>query len=251
MFSGVHMKKCLFLILLISTACSQMTKTNPAKDIPVKISQSDLVQCNEYQKNVLEKAFKEVKNSKNSEFQFTKDPKEARALIANFDVTKGFAEQKSIMIRNILNSCNQDRIKKFDEEYKKYSACSLMFSELNYFQSLASALSNYKWPMILKLEGKKIGLDYVRFYSQGSFPLLNRLIALSVLDEFSVHQIVNKDLHQEIKTLMQESRTYVEGLRGKLNKDPGLSCQSMSIVQEELEYSDLVAKKMQEFLTRI
>ncbi len=126
-----------------------------------------------------------------------------------------------------------------------------MFSELNYFQSLAYALSNYKWPMILKLEGKKIGLDYVRFYSQGSFPLLNRLIALSVLDELSVHQIVNKDLHQDIKILMQESRTYVEGLRVKLNKDPGLSCQSMSIVQEELEYSDLVAKKMQEFLTRI
>jgi hypothetical protein len=245
------MKKVLLLMVLTSTACSQIAKKTPAQDIPVKISETNLVECRNYQKNVLDKAYKEEKKGKKSELIFTKDLKEARTLISSFDVTKSLVEQKSLMIKNILNHCDQDRIKKFDQEYKNYSSCSLMFSELNYFQALAVALHKYKWPTILKLEGKKVGLDYVRFYSQGSFPLLNRLVALSVLDELSVNQVVNKDLHQEIKNLMQESRTYVEGLRVKLNKDPGLSCESMSIIQEELDYSNLVAKRMQEFLKKI
>jgi hypothetical protein len=76
-------------------------------------------------------------------------------------------------------------------------------------------------------------------------------VALSVLDELSANEIVNKDLHEEIKVVMQESRIYVEGLRLKLNKDPGLSCDSMGIIRDELAYSDLVAKKMKNFLGRI
>ncbi len=89
------------------------------------------------------------------------------------------------------------------------------------------------------------------YFSEGHFPLLNRLVALSVLDELSVNEVVNKDLHNEIKVLMQESREYVEGLRLKLNKDPGLSCESISIIRDELSYSNIVAQKMKNFLARI
>jgi hypothetical protein len=126
-----------------------------------------------------------------------------------------------------------------------------MFSELNYFQSLALALNKYQWPTILKLEAKKIAIDYVRYYSEDTYPLLNRLIALSVLDELSVNKVVNQNLHIEIKNLMQESRIYVEGLRLKLNKDPGISCASLSIIRDELDYSNQIAQKIKHLLTRI
>jgi hypothetical protein len=74
---------------------------------------------------------------------------------------------------------------------------------------------------------------------------------LSVLDELSVNKVVNQNLHIEIKNLMQESRIYVEGLRLKLNKDPGISCASLSIIRDELHYSNQIAQKIKDLLTRI
>jgi hypothetical protein len=63
--------------------------------------------------------------------------------------------------------------------------------------------------------------------------------------------MVERKLHADIKQLMENSRVYVEGLRLKLNKDQGLSCQSLDIIRDELEYSKEVSLKMKDFLKRI
>ena len=245
------MKNYFFLSLFLTFSCTQISKKTQIPDIPVSIADSQIKECLNCQKNVLDKAYNEVKGTKYSEYVFTKDVREAREILAQFDVSKGLSKSKAIVTNNILNNCSESRIKQFELDYKILGECSLMFSELNFFQSLAVAIRKNKWPIDLRLEAKKVALDYVRYFSEGSFPLLNRLVALSVLDELSVNQVVNKDLHPEIKVLMQDSRLYVEALRMKLNKEPGLKCQSLEIVREELAYSDLMAKKIQNFLTRL
>ena len=245
------MKMYLLSVLAILSSCSQFSKKSAPKSDPVKISETDIQECTNYQKTVLDRAYTEMKGAKNPEIVFTKDEKLARDVLGKFDISRGLTKPKSQLVTNIVNQCDPESIKEFDKQYKILGTCSLMFSELNYFQSLAVALKKYPWPVDLKLEGKKVAVDYVKYFSEGSFPLLNRLVALSVLDELSVNQIVNKDLHNEIKIVMQESRVYVDGLREKLNKDPGLSCESLKIIRDELGYSDIVAKKMVGFLKRI
>lgn len=243
------MKFFLCVALLQALSCSQVEKKK--EPVPVRYTSTDIQECQNYQKNVLDKSYKEVKVNNAIVLAFTNDQAEARKSFAEFDINKGLTKIKAGLVTNILNSCDDESVKKFDQEYKGLAGCNLMFSELNYFQSLASGLNKYPWPTDLRLEGKKIAVDYVRYFSEGQFPLLNRLVALSVLDELSINQIVNKELHSEIKVLMEESRIYVEGLRQKLNKDPGLTCDSLDVIQEELIYSDSVAKKMQGFLKQI
>jgi hypothetical protein len=245
------MKISLLLALAFIVSCAQMTKKTEPKIEPVVVSDKDIQQCREYQKNVLDRAYTEVKGAKNGEIEFIKDSKLAREVLAGFDINRSLVKPKSVLVQNILKQCDEKTIKEFDDQYKAIGKCSVMFSELNYFQSLAIALNKYPWPIDLKLEGKKVALDYVRYFSEGEFPLLNRLVALSVLDELSINNVVNKELHNDIKVLMQESRIYVEGLRLKLNKDPGLSCDSLNIIRDELSYSNLVSQKMKTFLTRI
>lgn len=247
------MKFYLIMVLALLSSCAQTTKKDEPKLEPVNVTAEDILACQDYQKLVLERAYTESKpkGAKSAEVNFTKDVKLAREVLGKFDINVGLTKPKSNLVQNILKQCDASSIKKFDSDYKQISHCSLMFAELNYFQSLAVALRKYPWPTDLKLEGKKVALDYVRYFSEGKFPLLNRLVALSVLDELSVNQIVNKDLHQEVVVLMQESRAYVEGLRLKLTKDPGLSCESLGIIRDELAYSDLVGSKMKDFLTRI
>lgn len=237
------MKNFMLLMLCIVCSCAQFSKKSRPKVESVKIAEKEINQCHEYQKTVLDRAYTEIGVADKTEIYFTKDLKLAREVLGKFNVTSGLTKPKATLVQNILKQCDPDLIKQFDTEYKLLGKCSLMFSELNYFQSLAVALKKYPWPADLKLEGKKVAMDYVRYFSEGDFPLLNRLVALSVLDELSINQIVNKDLHKEIKALMQDSSVYVEGLRMKLNKDPGLSCESLSIVRDELAYSDLIAKK--------
>lgn len=247
------MKLTLLLTSLLFVSCSNVSKTKAPKQEPVKISMMEVNECRQYQQNVLDKAYREVKNKKKktSELMFNPQSDEARDLLSKFDIEKGLTKKKSALVNNIINKCDADLIKKFDQDYKVLDGCSLMFSELNYFQSLASALKNYPWPTDLKLEGKRVALDYVRYFSEGDFPLLNRLVALSVLDELSVNGIVNEKLHEEIKIVMEDSRHYVEGLRAKLNHDPSLTCESLDVIHEELHYSSDVAKKIQGFLARI
>lgn len=232
--------------LLIVSACS--TPKHEVKFEPVRISTNAVQVCQTYQKSILDHAYV---IHKDDSVQFTRDVNLARAILQRFDVEKGLTTQKAAMVQNILKFCDAEKIKTFNEEYKRVGGCSLMFSELNFFQGLAFAIKKYPWPMDLTLEGKKVALDYVRYFSQGHFPLLNRLIALSVLDELSVNQIVNKDLHPEIKIVMEESQSYMKGLKMKLNKDPTLSCESLDIIREELVYADTIGLKMQDFLTRI
>lgn len=245
------MKFNLTAMLIIVSACSQMSKQAQPKIVPVNISDADLQQCITYQKNVLDRAYSTPKGLKDGQPEFTKDIKAARKFLGQFDVSAGLSKPKVQLVSNIINQCDPVAIKEFDNQYKSLGKCSLMFSELNYMQSLAAALNTYKWPTDLKLEGKKVAVDYVKYFSDGTFPLLNRLVALSVLDELSVNQVVNKELHNEIKTVMQESRSYVESLRQKLNKDTGLSCEGLDIIRDELAYSDVVGKKMINFLKRI
>jgi hypothetical protein len=242
------MKWISLLSLVLIAACSQTPKKNPAKYEVVRISPKEIQACLVYQKSTLDQAYTVQKDNS---IQFTRDFNMARALIQNFDIEKGLTKPRATMVQNILSQCDEESIKAFNAEYKRTGACSLMWSELNFFQGLAVAIKKYPWPADLQLEGKKIALDYVRYYSQGHFPLINRLVALSVLDELSVNQIVNKDLHPEIKILMQESQAYVQGLKMKLNKDPALSCESMEIIREELSYADELGNKMQGLLSRI
>lgn len=233
--------------LMLVAACSQTPKNDTKLEV-VRISPNAIEVCQNYQKNILDQAYTQ---SKDGSVHFTRDQGLARSALSRFDVEKGLIKQKTAMIQNILKQCDAEKIKTFNDELKRVAGCSLMFSELNFFQGLASALKKYPWPMDLTLEGKKVALDYVRFFSQGHYPLLNRLVALSVLDELSINQIVNKDLHQEIKVLMQESQAYVEGLKMKLIKDSGLTCESLHVMRDELAYSELMGQKMQELLTRI
>lgn len=239
------------LMLILLAACSQTRTNDDPKVIPVNVSDKEILECQQYQKSVLEKAYRPVKSTKGTDMQFTMDMSEAREMLAKFDVTKGLPEPRAQLVKNVLIQCDEKLLQEFDQKYKVMGKCNLMFTELNYFQSLIYGLKKYGWPMDLQLEGKKVALDYVIFFAQGDFPLLNRLIALSVLDEMSVTEIVNKELHPEIKKVMEESRNYVEGLRLKLSKDKGLSCHSLDIIRDELNYSKSVADKMQNFLKRI
>lgn len=239
------------VLLIFFTACSQTPKKDEAKVVPINISEREIQQCQQYQKSVLDKAYRQVKASRGTEMKFTMDVSEARELLAKFDVTKGLPEPRAHLVKNILVQCDEKLLQDFDQKYKVLGRCNLMFSELNFFQSLINGLKKYGWPTDLQFEGKKIALDYVRFFAQADFPLLNRLIALSVLDEMSVSEIVNKELHSEIKLVMEESKNYVEGLRLKLAKDKVLSCNSLDIIQDEFNYSRSVGEKMQNFLKRI
>lgn len=245
------MKICLLMALAILSSCSQISKKAEPKMEPVVVSEKEIQQCLDYQKTVLDRAYDKPKGAKDGSLVFTKDIKLAREVLGKFDVSQDLSKSKSQLVQNILNQCNAENLKEFDVKYKLLEKCTIMFSELNYFQSLAVALNKYSWPTDLKLEGKKVAVDYVKYFSEGSYPLLNRLVALSVLDEMSVNSIVNKDLHKEIRDVMQESKMYVEGLRQKFTKVPGLSCESLEIIRDELNYSDVVAKKMVGFLERI
>lgn len=242
------MKWVVLLNLVVVMSCSQAPKNNPVKIEEVRISPKAIQACLVYQKSTLDQAYTVQQDNT---VHFTRDFNLARALIQNFDIEKGLSKPRATLVQNILQQCDEEKIKIFNDEYKRTGSCSLMWSELNFFQGLSVAIKKYPWPADLQLEGKRIALDYVRYYSQGHYPLLNRLVALSVLDELSVNQIVNQDLHPDIKLLMQESQAYVKGLKMKLNKDPALSCDSLQIMREELSYSDDVGKKMQAFLTRI
>ncbi len=243
--------KSFIISLFFLIGCTHFKDKPIPKDEPFKITETEIQECKDYKKNILQKAFREIKSKKSVDLVFVKDPQEAQSFLQKFDVSKGLMSQKSIMVKNIINYCDDERVKKFDQDYKAFGSCSLMFSELSYFQALSVALKDYRWPTLLKLEGKKVALDYVRFFAEGSYPLLNRLVALSVLDELCSNGIINKELHKEVKVIMDQSRDYVETLRTRLTNDPGLSCKSIDIVRDELEYSNKVATKMKEMLKQI
>ena len=245
------MKFLFWITLTALSACTQMNKKSEPQIVPIHVSNEQIKSCIDYQKTTLDKAYRVVKKKTGSEIIFEDRPKDARKFLANFDQTKGLVKPKSQLVQNILASCNPELIKQFDQEYKRLSDCSLLFSELNYFQSLAEGMRKYSWPIDLKLEAKKVALDYVAYFTEGNYPLLNRLVALSVLDELSVNQVINKDLHPEIKQLMQDSRNYVEGLRSKLNNEPKLTCNGLDVIRDELNYSKSVGEKLKEFLKRI
>lgn len=240
------MKWMSLICLLALAACSQTPKKEKIQE--VRVSPNAIEVCQDYQKNIIDHAY--IIHKDNS-VQFTRDFNLARAVLAQFDTEKSLTKPKATMVQNILKECNEENIQTFNSEYKRVGTCSIMWSELNFFQGLAMAIKKYPWPADLQLEAKGIALDYVRYYSEDHYPLLNRLVALSVLDELSVNQIVNKDLHQEIKVLMQESQNYVQGLQMKINKDPALTCDSLQIIRDELSYADEVGKKMKDLLNRI
>ena len=245
------MKKLLLLILLTLAACSQFQAKREFKHIPVKISDKQLLECREYQKKVLEASYSQIKGSKNSEQYFVQDENTAREMLAQFNLSIGLNRPKAQNIQNILHHCDVQSLKIFDEQNKLLGKCDLMFTELNFFQALALGINKYSWPVDLKLEGKKIALDYVRHFSGGNFPLVSRLVALSVLDELSVNHIVNKDLHKEIKRIMDESKLFVEGLERKFNKENEGNCDSLENIREESIYSQIISVKMREILERI
>jgi hypothetical protein len=232
------------LLAAFLSACATKDKGPSVTPLQVKFTEQDLSQCHQYEQKVLLDAV-------SGESDFAKDEKLARKYLTDFDVNKGFPVAKANLVKGIIQSCSVDRVKQFDAAYKSLNRCSLTFSEMGYFQSLAVALRSYRWPTDLKLEGKKVALDYVRFYANGDFPLINRLVALSVLDELSVNQVVDVNLHSEIKQHMMDARTYVESLRAKLDSDPELSCESINIIREELEYSSALSLKLQDLLKRI
>lgn len=237
--------------MLLMSACSSNKGPGDPGLRPIRYSSNDIETCRQYQREVLDSSYKEIKANDDIVIVFNHDVNQARASFENFDVRKGLIEIKGGLIENILRSCDEASLRQFDQDYKNLAGCQLMFSELRYFQSLASALNRYPWPMALKLEGKKVALDYVRFFADGKYPLLNRLIALSVLDELSVNQVVNRDLHSQIKHLMEDARKYVGQLQKKVTKRGSLSCEDLDIMSEELIYSEEVAKKMQGFLKQI
>lgn len=241
--------KLFWLVSLLSLlSCSQTPDKKESQLEVVRVSTEAIDECLDYQKNIIDLSYT---INKDNSVQFTRDFNLARAVIAQFDMDKTLTKPRATMVQNILKVCDEEKVKTFNSEIKRLSRCTPMISELNFFQGLSFAIKKYPWPADLQLEGKKVALDYVRYYSEGHFPLIHRLVALSVLDELSVNQIVNKDLHPEIKTLMQDSQRYVEGLRMRLTKDATLSCESLQIVRDELSYSDVVGEKLRSLLTRI
>ena len=240
------MKWMSLICLLVISSCSQTPKKEKKQE--VRISPRAIEVCQDYQKNIIDQSYT---IQKDNSVQFTRDINLARAVLSQFDIEKSLAKQRATMVQNILSECNQDKIQIFNSEFKRVGSCSIMFSELNFFQGLAVAIKKYPWPTDLQLEAKGIALDYVRYYSEDHYPLLNRLIALSVLDGLSVNHIVNKDLHNQIKALILESQNYVQGLQMKINKDPTLTCNSLQIVRDEFSYSDELGNKMKDLLNRL
>ncbi len=238
--------KFLFLCVLITSACSQTKKEAPIKD--VRITGNEIQNCREYKENVVKKGFS---IDKKGNIEFTRDQTLARDVLSNFDTTQGLTSKTIDLYKNIIRECTVESMKRFNEEFNKTDTCVLYMDEMQFFQGLALALKKYPWPTDLQLEGKKVALDYIRYYSEGDFPLLNRLIALSALDELSVNQIVNEKLHPEIKEIMLDSQNYVQNLKNKFKDSRNLDCDKMDIVRDELAYSEDVGKKIRELLKRI
>lgn len=238
--------KSYILMTLILFSCAHKAPTKaPSNDAEVKLTEKDIRECKAYENEVLMSA------RGNEKMVFAEDETSARSFLNRFDVTKGLPTVKAGLVNSILRDCSEERMNNFDVMYKFVNRCTLTFSELEYFQTLAVALKTYRWPIDLKLEGKKVALDYVKFFSEGDFPLVNRLVALSVLDELSVNKIVNEKLHSEIRQHMSDAKTYVESLQLKVENEQALSCRSLSIMKEELEYSSKVSKTIKDLLTRI
>ncbi len=245
------MKKSLFVLLLLLNACSQLSTPKESKLVAVIISEKQISECHQYQKTVLDAAYTQTKGSQNSDLFFVHDIDTAREILGEFNLSKGLTEPKAQIVQNILHRCDPQLLIAFDDQNKLLGKCNLMFSELNFFQALALGLRKYSWPVDLKLEGKKIALDYVKYFSEGHFSLLDRLVALSVLDELSVNRIVNEDLHNEIKSLMNDSRVYVARLESQSMTNQPRTCESLGITRKELDYSQIVSVKMRNLLKRI
>lgn len=237
--------RSLVLFSLVLVSCAQSPKVTKKE---VRLTTSDLNSCLAYKKNVLDAAYT---LKKNGSVEFTRDADLARTFLNQFDSSQSLSQVRAQMVQNILNDCRDDNVAAFNAEFYRANSCEVLFSELNFFQGLAFGLQKYYWPTDLKFEGKKVALDYVRYYSEGDFPLLNRLVALSVLDELSVNQVVNPKLHVEIKEIMSSAQQYVEGLKQKVNPGPTLSCASFDVIREELAYSKKVGSKVQELLKKI
>jgi hypothetical protein len=185
------------------------------------------------------------------QLSFVGDEREATYAITSFDISKGLVDSKAALVRNILHKCDADSIKQFDQDFKLLNTCTTLFSELDYFQALVNGMQVHDWPTNLKLEGKNLALKYVRYFSEGDYPLLNRLAALSVLDELSVHQFVNPSLHGEIKAVMTEAQNYVLGLNERVKRKRTLDCSGLDVIREELLYSQKVGAKLKDYLGRL
>ena len=61
------MKFYIILMLALLSACSQFSKKEEPKLEPVKFSAADIQACQEYKKTVLDRAYSEVKGTKNAD----------------------------------------------------------------------------------------------------------------------------------------------------------------------------------------
>jgi hydrogenase maturation factor len=239
------------LAFLLNGCAQRPPEQAPLKLEEVHVSSAEIRNCQRYQQEVLLKAHHEIRKPQYTQLIFTPNADEALYFISQFDVGQGLPDKKSNLIRNIIHRCDAVSLEVFNQNFKRLNECSLSLSELGFFQALAAAIQEYKWPASLKLEAKGLALNYVRYFSQGDYPLIHRLVALSVLDELSVREIIDIKLHQKIKSLMLESQQYVEALQRRIALNSVQGCESVSVIRDELKYSRQMALQMQQLLGQL
>ena len=226
----------IWILLLITYSCAQA----PQKKLPLPFSILDtqVNKCLRYKKEVLDLAF-------------DSRPEVAQNTLEKFDLKAGFKEEKEQLISGILSSCDEERVKRFQHNYNQISRCELGFSELSFFQLAVEKMRKRQWPLEMDLEAKRLALEYVTFYSTSkNYPLLDRLIALSILDELSAYSIVPLELHNDLKAILIESQEFIKKLE-QINKSKQISCDNLKIMEEEIKYSQSVGEKLRKLLQKI
>jgi hypothetical protein len=219
-----------------------MSCSHPSKDIPSlpdEIANQEVNQCLNYKKNVLEMAF-------------DSRPEFASNILEQFDLAQGFKQEKQQLIKGILGSCDSQRIKIFNSNFKQISRCDLGFSELTFFQKAVEKMRKRQWPLEMDLEAKRQAIQYITYFSdQRHHSLLDRLIALSILDELSAYSIVSQSLHPEIKKILLEAQDFIFHLEKQVLKNKELNCENLDTLEQEIKYSQEVGHKLKRLLQRI
>lgn len=209
----------MLLLLLVTLSCAQTSKKKTP--LPFAILETQVNKCLSYKKEVLE-----------------------NTSLNKFELKAGFKDEKEQFITGILSFCDEERIKKFQYSYDQISRCDLGFSELVFFQSVIQKIRKRDWPITEELEAKRIVKEYIMYYSTTkNHPLLDRLIALSVLDEMSVYSVIPFDLHSQIKQIILESQDFILNLEKSLTSK-NISCENLEGLRKEIFYSQEIGRKI-------
>jgi len=224
--------------------CSSFKGPTP---IPYSVSQDDLDQCLKYKQDILDESV----IVKQGTAHFIEAIPYVRESFYQFKLKESIRSINTAATMHLVNNCNESNLKKFTEIASSSQQCELSFYELNYFQALTSALKKYDWPIDVKLEGKKLALDYVKTIAKDNHMLVDRMIALSVLYEMSINNLIDYRIADRAKKYISSIQTKLLFLSEKTSANQILSCDNLDGLKEELALSRDAGIELNSILDKI